>query len=77
MTAAGGVATFSDLTLTQADSGEYLERVRHDLANVDTNTFTVTALAATQLGISSFGNVTAGVTFSVTVDAETRTATPT
>ena len=29
----------------------------------------MTALAATQLSISSFGDVTAGVTFSVTVDA--------
>ena len=38
VTAAGGVATFSDLTLTQADSGEYLEVSADGLALPSTPT---------------------------------------
>ena len=72
VTAVNGVATFSNLTLNQANSYgyEYLYVYADNVAfSVYTNNFTVTAAAATQLSISSFGNVASGLPFSITVDA--------
>jgi autotransporter-associated beta strand protein len=69
VTAVDGVATFSGLTLDQANYYEYLDVSANGLPDTYTNCFTVNPAAATQLGIPSFGNIVVGSTFSITVDA--------
>ena len=69
LAAVNGVPPFSNLTLNQADSGEYLYVSGDGLPSVSTNNFSVTPAAATQLSIPYVNNVTAGSPFSITVNA--------
>ena len=67
-----GVATFSDLTLDQADGGYTLELTFPDLPAVTTSAFGVTPAAATQLVITTLppSSVTAGQAFGLAVTVE-------
>ncbi|MFI5454720.1 MAG: hypothetical protein ACHRXM_04655 [Isosphaerales bacterium] len=58
-TASGGVATFSDLTLTQAASGYTLVVTSSGVDNATTSAITVTAAAASQLVIRTQPSATA------------------
>jgi len=69
--AVAGVATFSGLTLTQADSFAYLYATSTGLSSAYTNDFSVVAAAATQLvDAGPAGDVIANQTFSHTFNAE-------
>jgi hypothetical protein len=72
VTAVGGVATFSNVTLTKAAAGETLEASASGLADATTAPITVVAAAATQLAVtpSPLGTITAGAGFGVAVSAE-------
>ena len=63
MTAVAGVATFSGLTLDQANSHEFLYAYAGNLPYVYSDTFAVTAAAGTHPDIPSFSNVASGEAF--------------
>ena len=71
VTAVNGVATFSGLTEDQAGSNNWLLATGAGLNSVPTNSFTVTALAATQLEVwGPDSNVLPGSAFGMTILAE-------
>ena len=74
MTASGGVATFSGLTLNKVGSGYTLQASSSDLTSATTTGITVTPASATQLAILAGGeppaSVDAGQSFPMVVDAE-------
>ena len=65
VTASGGMATFSGLTLNKAASGYTLQVSASDVDNATTSAITVSAAAATQLAIAQQppASVTAGRRF--------------
>ena len=70
VTAVNGVATFSGLTLTQANSMSELAVNAGGLPTVDTNWFTVTGASATQLAVATPSGVVPNGPFNLTVNAE-------
>jgi hypothetical protein len=71
-TASDGVALFSDLELDAAADGYTIEVTSTGMTGVTTNSFDVTAAAASQLLVTSqpSTSITAGNTFGLTVTAE-------
>jgi hypothetical protein len=67
-----GYATFSNLSIDEAGSGDTLQVSSGGLSGTTTSSFSVTAATATQLEISSMppAHVTAGAPFTMTVQAE-------
>ena len=74
MTASGGMATFTDLTLNKVGTGYTLQASTGTLSSVTTSGFNVTPAAATQFVIAASGeppaSVNAGQSFPMVVDAE-------
>ncbi len=67
-----GIATFSSLTLDSAGTGYTIEAASSSLSSATTNSFNVTAAAATQLIVTAQppNSVTAGTEFGLTITAE-------
>src|SRR5207237_147981 len=72
LSASGGVASFSTLTLDRASGGYQLTATAGGVSSATTNSFGVIAATATQLVLTTQppGSVVAGNTFTVVVKAE-------
>ena len=70
-TAANGVATFSDLTLSQPGNGDTLRFSSSGLTSSTTTSFNVTSSAATKLAVTTQpGSVSVGTAFGLVVTVE-------